>query len=541
LTSAASSLLHLREKVGWFLAFTAAFAVLAGFVFWGTWSLDVLPVMPDCRTTYPATTAAYIGEWLRGWMTNGKFAPDDIKVFLGSPWFWQELQYALAGYFAALGVAYYCRGRGLSHLAAYGAGLLLAFSGYWFSLFSAGHLGWFRWMTYGVFAFGLADRAVRKNKLKNWLLLGACVAWASFYQPDLWLLFTIFTGVYFIWCCVRERKLPWKGALIALVAFLVIGAPGLLGAAKDKEGREKQIEKGETVQPGTAKDDKDARWIFVTNWSLPADETAEFVIPRLNGDTSCPLTLSIGMAHHTGIKPYTGAIGRPMGAKEGNYRQHSIYVGWITCLLAALGVIGGLGGLGGARREIGFFIGATVLFWLLSLGRNFEPLYRLVFALPIGDSIRCPVKWHHLTELSLAILAAYGIEGLLGLLGRVASRTIALTLIGGIVLVGAFDVARIDRLYCAAQPADYDVVNLVDARALADPRMPAELERQGLRVLGTGNGIATLARKRHLPKSSPSKPLPPMTTATCLGILSLLGTIFVSAVAIRSALKKETI
>ena len=76
-------------------------------------------------------------------------------------------------------------------------------------------------MLFGVFAFGLADRAVRKDKLKNWVLLGACVAWASFYQPDLWLLFTIFTAAYFVWCCVRERKLPRvKGVAAALAALM---------------------------------------------------------------------------------------------------------------------------------------------------------------------------------------------------------------------------------------------------------------------------------------------------------------------------------
>ena len=36
----------------WFLAFTAVFAVLAGVVFWGSWALDMVPVMPDCATSF---------------------------------------------------------------------------------------------------------------------------------------------------------------------------------------------------------------------------------------------------------------------------------------------------------------------------------------------------------------------------------------------------------------------------------------------------------------------------------------------------------
>ena len=43
---------------GWFAGFTAVFAALAAYVFWGTWSLDVVPVMPDATTTYPADQVA---------------------------------------------------------------------------------------------------------------------------------------------------------------------------------------------------------------------------------------------------------------------------------------------------------------------------------------------------------------------------------------------------------------------------------------------------------------------------------------------------
>lgn len=46
------------------------------------------------------------------------------------------------------------------------------------------------------------------------------------------------------------------------------------------------------------------------------------------------------------MRPYTGALGRPLGATAGNYRQHSLYVGWVTCLLALLGVVLWLGAWG---------------------------------------------------------------------------------------------------------------------------------------------------------------------------------------------------
>ena len=69
-----------KSRHAWFLAFVAVFAAAAGFVFWGTWALDMVPVMPDCPTSFPADYAA---DWLRGWEENGKFVPGDVLPFLG--------------------------------------------------------------------------------------------------------------------------------------------------------------------------------------------------------------------------------------------------------------------------------------------------------------------------------------------------------------------------------------------------------------------------------------------------------------------------
>ena len=596
--------MRLSCRQAWFLAFTAVFAVLAGFVFWGTWSLSACPVMPDARMTFPA--AGYCGDALRAWIGDGKFVPWDVTSLIGSPYLWQELQYALAAYFAALGVVYYLRGRGVSRLCSYGAGLFLGFCGYWLTLFSAGHAGWFRWMLFGVFAFGLADRAVRKDKLKNWVLLGACVAWASFYQPDLWLLFTIFTAVYFVWCCVRERKLPRvKGVAVAAGVFLLIGAPGFIGAYGEKVGRDRQIDesRGTALTGGEGRDDREARWIFVTNWSLPPAESLEFFMPRLNGDTSCPSVLSIGRSQHSGVRPYTGALGRPIDAKTGNYRQHSLYVGWITCLFAAAGVFFAVrrgNGSQSGRKEIAFFACAAIVFWLLSMGRYLEPLYRVVFMLPIGDSIRAPVKWHHLTELCLCILAGYGMEAIrlrLMAAGRLPGWAVC-TVMCAVVLFGAADLARIDRLYCAAvdlsivqakNPAAEEIVKrgggrlaelidggggliaksftsrrikvvgdptaadvrfiLVGGNQLSNKRLMAWMKAKNavpvgayaitskaIRSSSEGSANAILFEVPDAPAMPPTIPeTPPVTFLTWLGALSMLGTVCVAAYGIRKS------
>lgn len=533
--------MRLSRKFAWFAAFTAVFAGLAAFVFWGTWSLDFAPVMPDDTIVHPMAYADYWAKSVRKFLTSGKFIPSDIlwDGLLFSPYFCQELKYAFSLYCAGLGLAYFLRGRGLSPLASYGAGLLLAFCGYWSSLFSAGHGGWFVWMTCGVFAFGLADRAVRKGKLRHWLLLGACTAWGSFYQADLWLLFTVLTGLYFVWCCVHERKFPWKGTLLAAGVFFVVGAPSFRFAlVNDLAGRDKQIASGETVAAASVKDEAEKRWVFVTNWSLPPDETAEFVIPRLNGDTSCPLTLSIGSRYGTGVRPYTGALGRPKDAAQGNYRQHSLYVGWVTCLLALAGVAFGWRLRTG--RDVLFFSLSAVVFYLFSLGRFCEPVYRLVYALPFGDYLRAPVKWHHLTEFCLCVLAAYGIEGLLNRAWLKGRR--GWLIVGAVVLFGAIDLARNDRIYCApvdlrrVRQTNSDMQMSVLRRTdFANPQVAEMVKRGAVVSLANYLGNPDIYLVEVLtPRKPSSEPLPPWSVAAWLGCLSLLGSVVVIVCALRA-------
>jgi len=475
----------------WFFGFTAAFASLVTFVFWGAWSPDVTPVMPDDIVVHPLSRLAEFRVWWNAFLTRGVFGPIDVfwqTILLPSYWF-QELKYAISAYCAALGLAYFLRGRGLSCLASYGAGLLLAFCGYWFSLFSAGHGGWFILMSYCVFAFGLVDRAVRSGRRHYWILLGACVAWGGMYQYDLWLLFTALTGVYTLAVCAWERRFPWKGLLMAAITYAVIGAPSVRDAFVNAlSGRNQQIAEATTQQSALtggvkaddkadaaakAKADDEARWIFVTNWSLPPSETLEFFIPRLNGDTSCPMTLQLARAAGKDTKPYTGALGRPINAKQGNYRQHSLYVGFVTCILALMGCVLGVrsrskvrvnSGISGIQSSVVvFFTIAAIVFWLFSMGRYCEPVYRIVYALPFGDYLRAPVKWHHLTEFCLCVLAGFGLEALLRLLTEKVNPKAALLIVGAVVLFGAADLARIDKLYCA--PIDIHLVRGPNAAA----------------------------------------------------------------------------
>lgn len=564
----------MRRSVYWFAAFTAVFAVCAAFALWGTWSLDFVPVMPDCNTNFRDWSSSVEG-FFRNWLTTGKFVPDDLKVFLASPWVWVELQYVLAAYLAALGMAYFLKGKGLSDIASYGAGLFLAFSGYWFTLFSAGHLGWFRWMTYGVFAFGLIDRALPlrnssfftlRSSLKHFVLIGACIAWGSFYQPDLWLLFTVFTGVYFIYRayvaygrregakCAKDFFVGLsKGVAVAGAVFVLIGLPSFYSAFfVDLAGRDKQIEESRVKSKGEeVKSDKDNedRWIFVTNWSLPPDEIAEAMLPRVNGDTSCVLTQALGTKAGTGVRPYTGALGRPLNAPSGNYRQHSLYIGFITCLFALLSIVC-LGRsklkhsttLNSNTPDVAFFAISALVFFAFACGRYFEPVYRLVFMLPFGDYLRAPVKWYHLFEFCVVVLAGFGIDAAYEKLKKLNIRnfsfftfhfSFAAVAVAVLVLIGVFDIVRVDHKFCA--PVDMSSAKAKNAemqmtflpkQQFNNPQVMQMVQAGLIKSLayypGRNDVYLVGVLKPRGPKTD--TPMPPWTLPTWLGLVSVAAT-----------------
>ena len=479
-----------RPVVRAFLVFTGVYALALLAIFWGAWSLDKVPVAPDCATTFAVDDAA---TWFREVLDGKDFVPSDLMHVIGGMYVWVELQFALAAWLAALGVAFYLRGRGLSHVASFGGGAAFGLMGYCFTLFSAGHLGWFIWLMYGPFAFGLVDRGVRKGKWHNWALLGAVLAWASARQPDLWLMFTALTFAYGVWCLIRERKtLRWGrlfmgGGVVAIVALLV-GMPQFGRAIfHDIAGREKQIASSSSSVDAKATDDPAAqekarteRWLFCTSWSLPPEDTLEFALAEIHGGSNDPR-----IYQKPGNKPYQGRLGQhgivPPGPggrhpvtgehlKAGDefwmpYRQHSLYFGLITLILAAVGCIGWVlerkkgPSLEATSKEPGadwrdapFWIAAAALLYLCALG-GFTPFYRLVFALPFGDLVRCPVKFVHLLELCAAVLAGYGLEFLRLRLG--AERSWVVPALAVVAALNVFDLARVDARYLAVQDVSF--------------------------------------------------------------------------------------
>ena len=403
--------------------------------------------------------------------------PGDLRFLLGGPYMWQELQYALAMYLAALGVAFYLKGRGLPPLACYGAGAAYGFMGYNFTLYSAGHLGWFIYLMYGPFCFGLIDRCVRKGCWSNWIILGGVLAWASAQQPDMWLLFTVMAFAYGLFKMVMELKASESGArgrrmgrillgvAVATVALAAVGWPQLYRAIfVETANRDKQIAGTTGADTGDKpksvdeiKAEREKRYVFCTNWSLPPDEILEFAVPDLKGGSSDPRV--------SPKNTYHGRIGMQVApGRWSPYRQHSLYMGFITLCFAVIGVVLGLWRRKGEededgvekmsnRAEIVFWAVAAAVLLICALG-GFTPFYRLIFMLPMGDYIRCPVKFVHLIEWCVAVLAGFGIAALLNV--RLARRIpdIACATLAALVVVNVGNLAVVAARYCAIDPAD---------------------------------------------------------------------------------------
>ncbi|MBO7686062.1 MAG: hypothetical protein J6V72_06755 [Kiritimatiellae bacterium] len=477
-----------------FLALTALYAICMGGIFWGTWALDKAPIEPDNAIFYPIDEAA---RWFRELVAGHDFVPSDLMHVIGSMYFWQELQYALAGYLAALGVVFYLRGRRVSLLGAYGGGAAYGLMGYTFTLFSAGHLGWFVWMMYGPFAFGLVDRCVRKGKWRNWALLGAVLAWAAARQSDMWLLFAVLTFLYGLWTLVRE----WKrikflrvlaGVCVTVVCLCAVGLPQFMRAlTSDLAGREAQIAatSGKSTDE-TVDKSADERWRFCTSWSLPPEDTAEFVCAEIHGGSSDPRV--------SPKNPYKGRLGQqivvPQNAagqrhpvtgetlKAGEtfwmpYRQHSLYFGFLTVIFSILGLVGWWfyalrkprtasqkprtfdSAAPTANREqqatfsdVPFWIATAVLFYFCALG-CFTPFYKLVYALPFGSTLRAPVKFVHLLEFCVAALAGFGFEAAWRGFrrdGKTANIAVKCILVAAAV-GNVANLACIDAKYCAVE------------------------------------------------------------------------------------------
>lgn len=280
-----------------------------------------------------------------------------------------------------------------------------AFTGYFATLFCAGHRGIVDAIAVTAFAFWLLQRAVQSQQWRWFVALGLVLPLGLAAQADIWFIFVLGLAAYALvqialQCRATEtrsvlRRLAPRFAL-ALLLFGLTGIPALrhtFGAAQAT--RSAQLQQA-TAAHTSRTAERHAQWRFTTDWSLPPEDCIDFLWPNAKGCTSYAFDPS----------PYRGR----MGSATQVLRQHSIHIGALTLLLALLAVAWRNPDLRHTHRS--FWASLAVISLLLAFGR-YTPFYQWVWHLPFIDQIRAPVKWLHLTGFAVALLAGMGSATLL--------------------------------------------------------------------------------------------------------------------------------
>lgn len=321
---------------------------------------------------------------------------------------------------------YFFHTRGVSAMPGFLGALALAFSGYSFTLISAGHISNFAMMPFAILTLAFIDRAIERRSLFHFAMTGVCAGIGFSQASDVMTIFCILAACYGIFKFLKtfpgEARAAFLfkmclGAAVAAVFFFSTAAAAFIQTFTESlPGRE-----------NVAGQSREAKWEFATNWSMPPEEALEFLAPCVYGaQTGAP------------DAPYWGRLGQSMRwpeTRQGlmNLRQHTVYLGVLQMVFAAYAIIFALwrgnksseskvqgskfesalrppsSVVQGRRAEILFWAGAWLATLLLALGR-YAPLYRLFYALPYVSAMRAPVKFLHLTEAATACLFAFGVE-----------------------------------------------------------------------------------------------------------------------------------
>ena len=501
------------------------FALCALIVFFPVLAKYVCLISPDSMPFFPYANRTVTVE---GLLTGAAFTPHTLYWLLLNPLYAHELTYIIDSLALALAGVYYLTCRRALPLAAWCGGLALGLSGYTFTLFCAGHRGYFHMFSCAVWSFGLLIRCFETRKLFYFAMLGLVIAWGVPYQPDVLVFVMAVAAAYALWLTFssggqkaedRGQKTEdggqktedggrkpglgrawenvaavWPRFAVSVAILAVAGFGGIRTAVTTQIfNREAQIAgvaaenfKADAKPAKLSDAEKHTRWLFATNWSLPPEDVLEFLAPGVFGNESMQLPY-----------PYWGRLGRPSdevfqkGRMMPNYRGHTVYLGVVSVLFALFGVLAWLSSRRGSPSALGAPSADTsdIPFWcavwavclVLAMGR-YTPVYRLFYAIPYMEYIRCPVKLHHLVEVATAFLAGFGVDAFLralpgasGLRRRLvwlaAGLAVALVLGAGLMLANAAGVAgHIGSLgmgQAAAALSGYAVQNLVRSACLA--------------------------------------------------------------------------
>lgn len=376
------------------------------------WSLDNAPIYP--HNFQEMNREAMTGYWHPSTLGTAEAAKplhhSRIMAMVLPPFMYRVMSFVV-NVLLTIGAGYYfLRGRGVRGLAAWLPAIGLGYSGYMFTIISAGHITLFDMYPYAIFAFGLMDRAITRRSLWHYAAAGFCIGMGIGTQPDVLFLFAVLLSAFSLYVLISNRPEDKKaagkyfihfalGGIIASIFFIGI-ALTLFGNLKNVYIPQRNAMRGDT---------EDSKWEYSTNWSMPPEDALEFFVPNLFGRETTDREA-----------PYWGRLGQSLNwtpeNRQGffNYRQHNVYLGALPLLFGMYAITKIFRRRPDddpddpTRRDTLFWGGAFVLTTLLAMGR-YTPLYKLFWLIPAAERIRCPVKFVHLTELAVLGLFSAGL------------------------------------------------------------------------------------------------------------------------------------
>jgi hypothetical protein len=380
-------------------------------------SLDVNPSnLWKMAYHFPPTGTFRTLNWLGTPYLPQSLQPFSLAASNLSPWWFFTTYAPVMATLGLLGMAAFLRELELSRPAAVFGGVIFAWQGDLLPFVYPGHYAYIAtWPFFAIAAWG-ALRCERTGRWAYAVISGVSCGLMVSLQPDRGGIASTLIGALFIAAIAAtfRRSPPFRSMgdfvrvlmplpLCVAVAALVALAPLLALFQSNIEG---------VTIAGVA--DREQTYKLVTQFSLAPVETLTYLVPGLFG---------WHMNSAEGI--YWGWIGEwpDWGKHHEGSRNLNLAIsttGTIATVLALIGAgllawdeIFGPSGLTERQKYYGrvlLVLGLVAL--VLSWGWH-TPFYRPLFALPLMDKWRNPLKWLEMTNFALVVLSAMGLEHLL--------------------------------------------------------------------------------------------------------------------------------
>lgn len=291
----------------------------------------------------------------------------------------------LAGIFTLL----YARLIGLGFIASFFSALFFIMSAQLVSLFNAGHVNKLNTISYLPVVLFFLERAINRRRFFDFTLVSVALS-LQLYEGHLQISFytCLVVAIYFIWRSIHKYKSEknvksfsrlYGYASIMTLLFFLLSAASFSWWLEFKE----QSERKEGMS-----------YELATNWSMSKKELLTYIVPQF-----------FGLSRPNYKDP--GKIEVFYWNKDLPFTQTADYLGLLPLILTIAALFKY------RERYVKIFFIMALVFQILAMGR-YTPIYPFFYHYMGFKYFRVPKMMLFITAFSVAIMAGYGIQWLLG-------------------------------------------------------------------------------------------------------------------------------